>query len=141
VVKPRFLLDTSVLSEPLKGEPHSGVLERLKRHSARLCTCTVVWHELSYGAHRLPTSKRREAIQRYLGSVVLSALPIFSYDLKAAEYHATARAHLASAGLTPSFADGQIASIAVTNELVLVTRNVSDFKRFADLTVQNWFDM
>ena len=140
-MKPRFLLDTSVLSEPLKAEPHRGVLEWLKRHSARLCTCTVVWHELSYGAHRLPSSKRQDAIRRYLGSVVLSELPIFSYDLKAAEYHATARAHLASTGLTPSFADGQIASIAVTNGLVLVTRNVSDFERFADLFVRNWFDV
>ncbi len=139
-MKPRFLLDTSVLSEPLKAEPHPGVLERLRRHSARLCTCTVVWHELSFGAHRLPASRRKDAIRSYLASVVLGELPILPYDLKAAEYHALARARLASGGLTPSFADGQIASIAVTNQLALVTRNVSDFRRFAGLTIKNWFE-
>ena len=139
-MKPRFLLDTSVLSEPLKPQPHPGVLQRLRRHSARLCTCTVVWHELSFGAHRLPASRRRDAIQVYLASAVLRELPIFAYDLKAAEYHALTRAHLTSGGLMPSFADGQIASIAVTNDLALVTRNVADFQRFIDLTVENWFD-
>ncbi|OQX23219.1 MAG: VapC toxin family PIN domain ribonuclease, partial [Desulfobacteraceae bacterium IS3] len=41
-------------------------------------------------------------------------------------------------GQTPSFADGQIAAIAKVNDLILVTRNTSDFKIFADLKIENW---
>jgi predicted nucleic acid-binding protein len=35
--------------------------------------------------------------------------------------------------------DAQIAAIARTNNLILVTRNTADFKHFADLKLQNWF--
>lgn len=35
--------------------------------------------------------------------------------------------------------DGQIAAIAVVNNLTLVTRNTDDFVDFAGLTVENWF--
>jgi tRNA(fMet)-specific endonuclease VapC len=34
--------------------------------------------------------------------------------------------------------DGQIAAIALVNNLVLVTRNSSDFARFAGLKVETW---
>ena len=44
-------------------------------------------------------------------------------------------------GKTPAFVDGQIASIAMSNNLVLVTNNVSDFQFFAGLEVENWFVM
>jgi Predicted nucleic acid-binding protein, contains PIN domain len=36
--------------------------------------------------------------------------------------------------------DSQIASIAFTNDLVLVTNNVSDFQDFDGLKIENWFD-
>jgi tRNA(fMet)-specific endonuclease VapC len=35
--------------------------------------------------------------------------------------------------------DGQIASIAVTNGLILVTRNADDFEGYRGLDVENWF--
>jgi len=38
-----------------------------------------------------------------------------------------------------SFIDGQIASIAYCNNLILVTNNVSDFEFFNNLRVENWF--
>ena len=37
------------------------------------------------------------------------------------------------------FADGQIAAVAVTNDLRLVTRNVADFALFDDLVVESWW--
>jgi tRNA(fMet)-specific endonuclease VapC len=42
-------------------------------------------------------------------------------------------------GKPPSFIDAQIAAEAYTNQLILVTRNISDFQYFSDLTVENWF--
>ena len=47
---------------------------------------------------------------------------------------------LVKKGLTPAFADGQIAAIASTNNLILVTRNTSDFINFSDLLMENWFE-
>jgi len=63
---------------------------------------------------------------------------ILSYDDRAAEWHAKERVRLTLKGLTPTFVDGQIAAISAVNGLILVTRNVNDFKQFLRLKVQNW---
>ena len=63
---------------------------------------------------------------------------ILSYDDGAAEWHAKERVRLTLKGLTPTFVDGQIAAISAVNGLILVTRNVNDFKQFLRLKVQNW---
>lgn len=65
-------------------------------------------------------------------------MPILPYDERAAHWHAVERARLVAAGRTPPFVDGQIAAIAVVNDLVLVTANVADYEPFAGLTVENW---
>jgi predicted nucleic acid-binding protein len=43
-------------------------------------------------------------------------------------------------GITSAYADGEIAAIAASHELILVRRNAIDFQCFPDLTLQNWFD-
>ncbi len=48
------------------------------------------------------------------------------------------RARLAAHGRTLPFVDGQIAAIAQTNNLVLVTANAADFRDFAGLTIEDW---
>ena len=66
-------------------------------------------------------------------------LVILPYDEAAADWHADERARLSAIGLTPPFADGQIAAVAAVNGLVLVTRNVADFQHFQGLTIENWY--
>ena len=126
------------MSEPIKSRPDERVLARIEEHDGELATCAVVWHELRYGATRLPASKKRRAIETYLEEVVRTTLPILPYDEESAAWHAQQRAHLEKRGRPPSAADGQIAAIARVNELVLVTANVRDFRRFEGLTVQDW---
>ncbi len=60
------------------------------------------------------------------------------YDGRAAQWHAAERARLTRIGKTPPFADGQIAAVAVVNDLTLVTANAADFANFQDLRIQNW---
>jgi tRNA(fMet)-specific endonuclease VapC len=64
---------------------------------------------------------------------------VFDYDINAAKWHAQERARLSKIGKTPAFIDGQIASIAFCNDLILVTNNVADFQDFEDLVIENWF--
>jgi tRNA(fMet)-specific endonuclease VapC len=110
----------------------------LRRHEDDIAISSVVWHELRFGAARLPASRRRTAIERYLEDVVLASIPILEYDRAAAEWHALERARLVSRGETPPFVDGQIAAIAHVNQLTLVTFNDADFRRFHDLRVVSW---
>lgn len=134
----KYLLDTNIVSEPLRPKPRDGVLRKLRRHEEEIAISSIVWHELRFGVDRLPSSPRRNAIERYLEDVVLATMPILDYDRAAAEWHAQERARLAARGETPPFADGQIAAIARVHELILVTFNDADFKRFQGIRIQSW---
>ncbi len=135
----RYLLDTNVVSEPIRPRPNPQVLDRLAAADGQMGIATIVWHELVFGAKRLVPSRRRTVIERYLRDVVEPTLEVFDYDKEAAAWHAGERARLQQLGDTASFADGQIAAIAMTRDLTLVTRNVADFERFEGLRVENWF--
>lgn len=135
----RYLLDTNILSEPLAARPDPSVLAAIRRHEGTLAIPAVVWHELIFGARRLPPSRRRDVIERYLVEVVKPGLPVLPYDSAAATWHGEERARLQAAGKPPSFADGQIAAIAKVNGLVLVSRNLADFGGFRDLKMESWF--
>lgn len=136
----RFLLDTNIVSEPLRAAPDPIILARLRQHQNEIAIAAIVWHELWFGCLRLPASAKREAIEHYLRRVVGPAIPILVYDHRAAEWHSVERARLTGQGRTPAFADGQIAAIARTNNLILITRNLNDFALFEDLQIDPWQD-
>ncbi len=135
----RFLLDTNILSEALRPIPNSNVMEMLRLYENEVATATVVYHELLFGCYRLPQSKKRQTIEKYLQEVVEPLIPLLSYDIKAAQWHAKERGRLVSIGKTPSFADSQIAAIAKVNDLIIVTNNIADYVDFTELQVENWF--
>lgn len=134
----RFLLDTSTISAVVWKVPDPGVLARLTEHGGDCATCAPVWHELQFGVRRLPRGRRRTALERFLEEVVRATLPIFPYDERAAEWHGEERARLERSGRKPPFVDGQIAAIAVTRGIPLITANPADFKSFKGLVVENW---
>lgn len=116
-------------------------MHMLASNEGKFAISSVVWHELHFGMFRLPESKKRDMLEKYLHEAILPCLPILPYDENAAELHGELRASLASKGLTPAFTDSMIASICLVNNLILVTRNVNDFKTFADLKIENWFEI
>jgi tRNA(fMet)-specific endonuclease VapC len=134
----RYLLDTNVLSEPVRPQPNTYVLERIAERREQVCTAAPVWHELQYGCRRLPESKQRRQLTHYLEQILAPSLLILPYDSNAAAWHADERARLTGLGRTPAFVDGQIAAVAKVRKLVLVTANVKDFDSFEDLSVEDW---
>jgi tRNA(fMet)-specific endonuclease VapC len=136
----RYLLDTNVLSEPLRVEPDPHVLQQLRQHAGDCALAAVAWHELWFGCMQLRESARRRKIEDYLLRVIQPSLPILAYDAEAAAWHAQERARLKTIGRIPPFADGQIAAIAVTQNLVLVTFNAQDFQQFTGLRLESWRD-
>ena len=134
----RYLLDTDVLSEPLLQRPDGRIMRNLEEHRGTLATAPTVWHEMLFGCYRLPPSAERSAIQKYLDEVIRPSVPVLPYDAGAARWHADERARLSGIGKTPPFADGQIAAVAKTNDLILVTSNVSDYEGFESLRVEDW---
>lgn len=135
----KYLLDTNILSEPAKPQPDVHVLQKLNQHSGQYCTAVTVWHELHYGVERMTDSKRKENLFAYLNALEQGGLIVLPYEKMAGQWLAQERGRLAKQGITIPFADGEIAAIACTNQLSLVTRNTNDFTIFNDLTIQNWF--
>lgn len=134
----KYLIDTNVLSEAVKTVPDKSVMRMLEKCQHEMVTAAPVWHELQFGCQRLARSRKREIIASFLNDVVKRTMPVLPYDDRAAEWHAGERARLSSKGLTPSFVDGQIAAISVVNGLILVTRDIDDFKHFSRLKSENW---
>jgi tRNA(fMet)-specific endonuclease VapC len=133
-----YLLDTNVVSEPLRPAPNQKILDRLQQHQSEIAIASVIWHELLFGCYRLPPSVKRTAIETYLRQVIAPTIPILPYDTQAAEWHAAERTRLTSIGRTPSFADGQIAAIARINQLIVITINRTDYTDYQGVRVEDW---
>lgn len=135
----RFLLDTNVLSEPLKRDANAAVLSKLTQRLSSSVTAAPVWFEIWHGVRRMPVSARRTACEAYFHGLQRDGLVILPYDQAAAEWHAAEQTRLAGVGGPAPAADGEVAAVAAVNGLTLVTRNVQDFEVFANLRIDNWF--
>lgn len=131
----KFLLDTNVLSEPARPQPRPEVIEWLDKNLSDSGTASTVWHELRYGALRLPDSNKKTGLLRYLREVLGPQLTILPYDQEAADWHARERARLTNLGKTPPLADAQIAGVAATRGLTLVTFHAADYGHFNSLQI------
>lgn len=136
----RFLLDTNILSEPIKLSPDQRVAERIIENIPAIAVAAVSFHELVFGCLQMPDSRRKRALDNYIQQNVVALLPILPYCETAAKWHAEERIRLQQIGKTSPYIDGQIASVAATHNLTLVTRNVKDFQYFQGLTIENWFE-
>ena len=140
-MKPRYLLDTNVVSEAARVKPNPNVMRKLERHKDEVVIASIVWHELVFGCDRLPPSEKRTLLEEFLSELANSSMLIFPYDTEAAAWHGRERARLSRLGLTPAFADGQIASIAKVHDLTLVTNNIRNYRHFDQLKMENWRGM
>ena len=134
----RFLLDSNVLSEPVRAAPNLVMVRRIEAHDGEIATAAVVWHELLFGCFRLPPSRKRTALEAYLYESLRPRVAVLPYDEAAAAWHARERARLAAIGRSAPFEDGQIAATAAVNGLTLVTGNRAHFQNFDDLEIEDW---
>lgn len=133
-----YLLDTNILSEPTRKSPNARVIKKLMQYQYQIALAAPVYYELLTGCRRLPQSKRRDKLESYLNEFI-STLPILPYDEKSANWHSMEQVRLSNEGLSPAFIDSQIAAVAASNRLTMVTHNVDDFQHFADFEVVDWF--
>lgn len=136
-----LVLDTNVISEPLRPRPEPRVVDFLRTVSPRTYLTTVTLAELVLGAHLLDPGRRRSALLRNLAEVrqaYTSRMLVFT--AAAAEHYGQAIADLQRAGRTMGVADAYIAAICVTNDATLLTRNVKDFESYPGLRVLSPWD-
>jgi tRNA(fMet)-specific endonuclease VapC len=92
--------------------------------------------ELIYGAARRRNARLSERVQH----LIHDAGVVLPFDEVAAHTYGDLRALLEQAGQPLAEPDLWIASIALANELTIVTGDVRHFGRLPELTVENWLD-
>lgn len=134
-----IVLDTSVLSEPLKPEPDQRVLNWLASVDEPLVVTAVTIGELLFGARRLPDGQRR----RCLLAAIEQALEahggdVLSHDEQAARRYAEMQQRRRAAGRPLSVEDGMIAAICAQHGARLATRNTGDFDGLGIGLIDPW---
>lgn len=132
-----YLLDANVIIESGRVDANPRLLARLVEHKLSCATSATVLHELRFGVERMVAGARRTAFERLIDRAE-ATMPILPYDDAAARWHATERHRRDRSGRRLPFADGQIAAVAATRGLVVVTHNAADFKDLAGVVVEDW---
>jgi tRNA(fMet)-specific endonuclease VapC len=130
----RYLLDTNICIYIARQKP-PGVLARLQRLRAGDVGMSVITYlELVYGAWK---SQRREENLERINELEL-LIPVLVLDASAGQHYGQIRAELERKGSPIGACDLLIAAHAVSLGLTLVTNNVREFRRIAQLRVENW---
>lgn len=131
----RYLLDTSVYSQPLKRDPVSGVVGRWQAVGDLSC-CVSVFCELEVlQGLRLAGSERLTKLYR---SVLKDRIPILDFTTNEAARYAELQAHFVGQGHTRPVIDLCIAATALEHDCVLVTLNTKDFESIPNLRIEDW---
>ncbi|MCX7211226.1 MAG: type II toxin-antitoxin system VapC family toxin [Burkholderiales bacterium] len=136
-----ILLDTNVVSEPLRRAPDARVTELIDAQALEtLFLSAITVAELRAGLALLPAGKRQMGLQESLETRVL---PLFSgrvlpFDLGCTQAYADLMAMARSSGLAISSAGGYIAAIAATNGLTVATRDTAPFNAAGVAVINPW---
>ena len=136
-----ILLDTHVISEPLRREPEPGLIEWIDAQALEtLYLSAITVAELRSGIALLPAGKRRTSL---LESLERRVLPLFTgrvlpFDLPCTQTYAELIAKAQKAGLAIAAAEGFIAATTVANGLAVATRDTGPFEAAGVEVINPW---
>lgn len=136
-----ILLDTNVISEPLRHAPEPRVVEWIDAQPLEtlyLSAMTVA--ELRAGVMLLPTGKRRAILHDSLEKRVLPMFVgrVLAFDVTCTNAYAELLAKVRKAGSGIDTADACIAAIAVANGFTVATRDTSPFQAAGLTVIDPW---
>ena len=136
-----ILLDTNVVSEPLRPAPDPRVIEWIDAQPLEtLFLSAITVAELRAGVALLPAGKRRSGLLQNLEKRVL---PLFAgrvlpFDLACTQAYAELMARARAAGLAVAATDGYIAAIAAANGFAVATRDTGAFEAAGAAVINPW---
>jgi toxin FitB len=136
-----ILLDTNVVSEPLRAAPDARVIEWIDAQPLEtLFLSAITVAELRAGVALLPAGKRRTGLNESLEKQVLPLFAgrVLAFDLACTQAYAKLMSAARAAGLAIASADGYIAAIAAANGLAVATRDMSPFKAAGVAVIDPW---
>jgi tRNA(fMet)-specific endonuclease VapC len=129
-----YLLDTNICIYIIKKKPIK-VFEKFKElNIGDLKISSITYAELYFGAYN------SQQVEKNLQTIKNFLLPfeVIDFDKKAAIEYAKIKANLRKKGQVIGELDMQIAGVALSNNLILVTNNEKEFNRINSLKIENW---
>jgi toxin FitB len=136
-----ILLDTNVISEPLKLNADPAVVAWIDAQMIEtLHLSTISVTEIRYGIAVLPDGKKKESLRMSLDERILPLFDsrILPFDMEAAEICAELRARARAAGQSIGTADSYIAGIAAAKGLTVATRDTQPFEAAGVTVINPW---
>lgn len=133
----RYLVDANVLSEPTKPAPDSKVIDWLRVNEREIAVDPIVLGEVRFGILLLRKGKKRAALEHWFDAGVqkLQCLP---WEAETGLRWAELLARLRASGRAMPIKDSLIAATALVHDLIIVTRNRTDFES-AGITIVDPF--
>lgn len=125
-----YLLDTMALSELTKKRANVGFRSWVSQMAdAEAFVGVPSIGELQTGVRLLEPGEKRHRLEFWLSALIEDyGRRILPFDLASARAWGDANARARRRGITMPIVDAQLAAIAVTNDLTLVTRNTKHFR-------------
>ncbi len=136
-----ILLDTNVVSEPLRQAPAPQVIAWLDAQAlGTLILSAITVAELRAGIALLPPGRRRSGLQDNLEQRVLPLFAgrVLAFDLTCTRPYAELMAQARRSGLAISTADGYVAAIAAAHALAVATRDTRPFEAAGVGVINPW---
>lgn len=135
-----FLIDTCVISELRKLAPDQTVLEWFTTvNEENLFISVLTLGEIEYGIASLPNGKKKSAITIWFEELKFQ-LKHQTIDItpEIASHWGVMRGTMQRQGISVSVVDGLIAATAIDQDLLIVTRNINDFKHTGARIFNPW---
>lgn len=125
-----YLVDTNVISEPVKPQPDPKVVAWLRENERALYVSTITIGEIRRGIERLPAGQRKTQLRAWLVALCdCMKGRVLSFNTSTAHVWGQLKAKWEAEGITIPSLDSQIAATAERHTLTVVTRNTADFAR------------
>ncbi len=126
-----IVLDTNVLSELMRPEPHPAVLAWVAAQPrTTLYTTSINWAEVLFGVAALPAGRRRSAFEAVVAAIFAEELAgrVLPFDGAAAEHYARIVTTRRAAGAPIEGFDALIAATAAAAGFAVATRDAGGFE-------------
>ncbi len=134
-----IVLDTNVLSEPLKGTPDERVLDWMEKLDNETAVTAITVGELLTGVRALPEGRRRTDLLESITSTLADfSGSVLAYDEASARHYARLQQLRRALGRPLAVEDGMIAAICLTHRATLATRNTADFSALGIELIDPW---